>query len=104
MNEQIYASHLATIYTADGGNVTKRVALDVKRKNKARIDRAALVGYKMKDRAKRYRVAYDAKRRIGQEDSGLALKHLSAFAVASAVSPESLCIFDLIASILLLDS
>ena len=45
MNEQIYASHLATIYTADGGNVTKRVALDVKRKNKARIDMAALVGY-----------------------------------------------------------
>ena len=31
-------------------------------------------------------------------------KHLSAFAVASAVSPESLCIFDLIASILLLNS
>ena len=37
------------------------IALDVKRKNKARIERAALVGYKMKNRAKRYKVAYETK-------------------------------------------
>ena len=64
MNEQnIISSHLSTICTADGGKVIKRVwiALDVKRTIKARIDRVALVGYKMKDRAKRCKVAYDVK-------------------------------------------